>query len=198
MNTIVRAVLVWSIIALFASTANALPLKRINPLIINKNVVSIFHRVDSDGDGLSDALERDLGTDPYNPDTDGDGLWDGVEDANRNGVYEPGLGESDPTDEDSDGDGLTDGLEVTYLGTDPTNPDTDGDGVIDGVEDANHNGIIEIGVGESDPRLSDSDGDGLTDGDERDGGSDPLLSDTDGDGVSDGYESVECRLDPAC
>ena len=39
--------------------------------------------LDSDGDGLSDAEEEDLGTDPDNPDTDGDGYDDGEEvDAN--------------------------------------------------------------------------------------------------------------------
>jgi hypothetical protein len=35
--------------------------------------------VDSDGDGLSDAAEISLGTNPQNPDTDGDGLSDGQE-----------------------------------------------------------------------------------------------------------------------
>jgi Tol biopolymer transport system component len=34
---------------------------------------------DSDGDGLTDAEERRLGTDPFNPDTDGDGYPDGLE-----------------------------------------------------------------------------------------------------------------------
>lgn len=34
---------------------------------------------DSDGDGLSDEEEADLGTDPNNPDTDGDGVTDGAE-----------------------------------------------------------------------------------------------------------------------
>jgi len=35
--------------------------------------------VDSDGDGLTDAEEADLGTDPNNADTDGDGYSDGDE-----------------------------------------------------------------------------------------------------------------------
>lgn len=34
---------------------------------------------DTDGDGLSDALEMALGTDPLDPDTDGDGINDGDE-----------------------------------------------------------------------------------------------------------------------
>ena len=34
---------------------------------------------DSDGDGLSDAQEAALGTDPANPDSDEDGLFDGAE-----------------------------------------------------------------------------------------------------------------------
>jgi hypothetical protein len=38
---------------------------------------------DTDGDGLPDAQESQIGTNPYNPDTDGDGILDGVEDANH-------------------------------------------------------------------------------------------------------------------
>lgn len=34
---------------------------------------------DSDGDGLSDAFEAQIGTDPFNPDTDGDGVNDSAE-----------------------------------------------------------------------------------------------------------------------
>lgn len=35
---------------------------------------------DSDGDGLTDSQEKQLGTDPLNPDTDGDGIKDGLDD----------------------------------------------------------------------------------------------------------------------
>jgi hypothetical protein len=49
---------------------------------------------DSDGDGLSDSLERATGTDPFDRDTDSDGVSDGVEDRNRDGRVDPG--ESDP------------------------------------------------------------------------------------------------------
>jgi YD repeat-containing protein len=45
--------------------------------------------VDSDGDGLSDALEIVLGTDPFNPDTDGDGFSDGIEVASGSDPLDP-------------------------------------------------------------------------------------------------------------
>jgi len=89
--------------------------------------------LDSDSDGLVDAVEATIGTDPDNPDSDGDGLWDGAEDANHNGVYEFQIGETDPLDPDTDADGLTDGMEVD-MGTDPLLADTDGDGISDGDE----------------------------------------------------------------
>lgn len=41
---------------------------------------------DSDGDGLSDRRELDLGLDPANPDTDGDGTVDGEDDEARGGA----------------------------------------------------------------------------------------------------------------
>ncbi len=39
----------------------------------------LYLLTDSDADGLTDAQEITLGTDPHNPDTDGDGLSDGFE-----------------------------------------------------------------------------------------------------------------------
>jgi hypothetical protein len=64
---------------------------------------------DSDGDGLTDAEEVLLGTDPNNPDSDGDGLGDGAE------VY---THDTDPLLFDSDTDGFGDGAELAY-GSDP-------------------------------------------------------------------------------
>jgi hypothetical protein len=49
---------------------------------------------DSDGDGLSDALERATGTRALRADTDRDGVPDGEEDTNLDGRVDPG--ESDP------------------------------------------------------------------------------------------------------
>jgi large repetitive protein len=60
-----------------------------------------------------------LGANPTNPlvaDTDGDGLLDGVEDANHNGVCDPG--ETNPNLKDTDGGGVDDGLELK-AGTNP-------------------------------------------------------------------------------
>ena len=64
---------------------------------------------DSDGDGLEDAIELELGTDPADLDTDDDGLTDGDE------YYIYQTGTRNP---DTDGDGVVDGDEVTN-GTDP-------------------------------------------------------------------------------
>jgi len=65
--------------------------------------------LDSDGDGLSDATEAMLGTNPNNADTDGDGLADGTD-----GIV---LLAAVPGGIDADGDGYVDGEQD--LGTDP-------------------------------------------------------------------------------
>jgi hypothetical protein len=44
-----------------------------------KYVFSFDSSVDSDADGLSDWLEKKIGTDPYDSDSDDDGIWDGWE-----------------------------------------------------------------------------------------------------------------------
>lgn len=110
--------------------------------------------VDSDGDGLTDAEEIDLGSDPDAADSDGDGLIDGDEIAFGSNLFVT----------DTDGDGILDGDEVLSVGTDPTASDTDGDGLGDSDEAA-------FGT---DPFTTDSDADGLTDGEEVVRGSDPV------------------------
>jgi hypothetical protein len=77
---------------------------------------------DSDDDGLSDAREAKIGTNPFLVDTDGDGLSD----ADEADIYG-----TDPLKPDTDGDGLNDGEEIGVLGTNPFLTDTDGDGVPD-------------------------------------------------------------------
>ncbi|WP_223636389.1 Ig-like domain-containing protein [Corallococcus sp. EGB] len=161
--------------------------------------------VDSDNDGLTDAEEIALGTDPNNPDSDGDGIPDGIE---------VKVGHTNPLDDDSDDDGILDGNEdknhngiVDADETDPNNADTDGDGLTDGLE----LGLTEPQGSDTDPSKfvadkdpstktnpldDDSDDDGLTDGNEdanHDGKvdateTDPNNADTDGDGLTDGLE----------
>ena len=90
---------------------------------------------DTDGDGIFDGTEKGLTepetedtditagffvpdadpsttTDPTNPDTDGDGIPDGVEDLNKDGAYNPELGETDSGNPDSDGDGILDNIDI--------------------------------------------------------------------------------------
>ena len=89
--------------------------------------------IDVDGDGLSDAMETAIGTDPNLVDSDGDGLSDGVE------VFKT---ITNPNNSDTDSDGLNDGVETntgTFVsasdtGTNPNVTDTDGDGADDGTE----------------------------------------------------------------
>ena len=77
---------------------------------------------DQDSDGLSDANELVIGTNPNNPDSDGDGLNDGDEVNQFN---------TDPLLVDSDNDQLTDGEEIRFYSTDPLLIDSDGDGYSD-------------------------------------------------------------------
>lgn len=135
---------------------------------VGAGIVHIYtFMTDSDDDQLADALEAQLGSDPFDRDSDDDGLGDGEE-------HDHFL--TDLLISDSDLDALPDGLELGrssiiegdpkngILGTDPdafvpdadptttTDPitaDSDGGGLIDGQEDTNGNGVIDIG--EKDP-----------------------------------------------
>jgi YD repeat-containing protein len=85
--------------------------------------------LDSDGDGLSNCIEVQLGLNPQNAtdaaaDLDGDGLSNLAE-------FNAG---SSPLFADTDGDGLSDAAEVQQHGTDPFLADADGDGISDADE----------------------------------------------------------------
>ncbi len=141
---------------------------------------------DSDGDGIDDATESAIGTDPNDADTDDDGLLDGSEDLNADGLLD--AGETDPLDPDTDDDLLCD----------DTRADNDGDG-IDPVDLCFGSEV----VAGTDPQDNDSDLDTFTDGAEVASGSDPNSSsstplngcadgiDNDGDGFID-------LADPGC
>ena len=96
-----------------------------NGQVLVREVTSDSTIADTDGDGLSDSVERSLNTDPRTRDTDGDQLSDAHE---YNGIF------SSPDVQDSDGDGLMDGEEVLFYKTSPLLDDTDGDQFLDGAE----------------------------------------------------------------
>lgn len=122
--------------------------------------------MDSDEDGLPDYIEKEIGSDRYNPDTDSDKLPDGYEyfmlgtdpikeDSDDNTISD--------ADEDFDEDGLTN-LEEYNLGTDPFSKDSDYDGLSD---------YDEVKIYNTDPLKYDTDGDKVSDGDEIELGLDP-------------------------
>ena len=149
----------------------------------------VDYEKDSDGDGLPDWFEKEIGTDPHKEDTDEDGLPDGYEyftlnsdplkkDTDGNGI--------DDGDEDFDGDGLTN-LQEYKLGTDPHNKDTDFDGL---------NDYDEVYIYGTDPLEYDTDEDGLSDSKEIELGTDPLNPDTNDNGILDGDEIYTIEKTP--
>lgn len=161
---------------------------------------------DTDGDGLSDGVERSMPKmSPVIADLDGDGLTDAWESVPHtltytvDGVPRTVTIKTDPLEPDTDHDGLNDGEELApppgWNVTNPCDPDTDGDGLRDGVERHTY---------ETDPTRTDTDADGLPDGfevtphtmtlvvdgvsQERTVVTDPLRADTDDDGLTDWQE----------
>ena len=157
---------------------------------------------DSDGDGLTDDEEKELGTDPNKADTDGDGIDDGDEvDGSKNPFDKDGNkvkpGEkgapTDPLKPDTDGDGTNDGDEVTGSKnkgkpTDPNDPNSKPKKpMIPGLPWGPSWPVPPTKPGD-DNKGKDSDNDGLTDDQEKELGTDPNKADTDGDGIKDGAE----------
>ncbi len=126
---------------------------------------------DSDEDGLTDALEKEFGSDPTKADTDDDGVPDYLELDWLN--YDPTAADTDQNgisdaDEDPDSDGLTN-REEAYYGTNPIHSDSDGDYLSD---------YDELNTYHTDPLNADTDSDGVNDGVETEIGSDPLQIET--------------------
>jgi hypothetical protein len=136
---------------------------------------------DDDGDGLSNRLEADLGTQPDVKDSDGDGLYDGQE------LYDVG---TDPLQADSDGDWLLDGDEAAWR-TNPLLADSDGDSLPDGVE---------VYLRTTSPFKADTDGDGLLDADDPNPTGaprptpTPLAGSTSGSGYDPSHPAVDFLL----
>ena len=140
---------------------------------------------DGDGDGIPDAGEASLGTDPLRPDADGDGLSDceelllGTDPLTPNGC---------DAARDSDGDGLADLDEATRRRTDPHARDTDFDGLSDYEEVVTH---------KTDPLRRDTDGDSLSDKFEVDHGLDPNSGSSDGTHRDDGVKTSQALPESA-
>jgi large repetitive protein len=131
---------------------------------------------DSDGDGLTDAVELALGTDPSAPDSDLDGIGDWVETNGGSAVDTDGDGTIDARDLDSDGDDLLDEIEGEV--------DSDGDGVADYRDDDDDDDGIPTRT-----EVADSAALGADDADD-DGLFNWLDRDADGDGVEDGVDGT--------
>lgn len=109
--------------------------------------------LDTDGDGIPDAVEGDL-------DADSDGTPNHLDADSDNDCIEDQL--ENAGDLDADG-------QPNFL-----DPDTDNDGVADQDEDRNCNG--EVDAGETNAGVTDTDGDGATDLVELTAGTDPVVA----------------------
>ncbi len=141
---------------------------------------SIVFAKDSDGDGITDADEITIGTNPNDSDSDGDGVTDDLE---VGSVASPkdtdGDGVIDANDNDDDNDGI---YTFGELGVGGALVDSDGDGLYDFVDaDSDNDGILDV-----------TEGFGDTDGD-----STPDFRDTDSnnDGVFDIFANGNGNLD---
>ncbi|WP_409374276.1 Ig-like domain-containing protein [Streptococcus suis] len=156
--------------------------------------------IDTDGDGLPDGKEKELGTDSNKVDTDEDGFSDKEEVDKGTDPLDPNSKPGTPTDPstiDTDGDGLPDGKEKE-LGTDSNKVDTDEDGFSDKEEVDKGTDPLDPNSKPgtpTDPSTIDTDGDGLPDGKEKELGTDSNKVDTDEDGFSD-KEEVDKGTDP--
>ncbi|MCK4257002.1 hypothetical protein KAX35_08940, partial [candidate division WOR-3 bacterium] len=171
---------------------------------------AIYTPPDRNQNGLPDHIDMMHGiwtiAPMPNADFDADGVPDSLEDANKNGVFEPHLGETDPQCFDTDGDGIIDGAEYkndhTWLPSpgDPvvtgSSQDADGDGVPNTLDlDSDNDGILDgqfAWVGDpSQPSgswLSFNKFGGTYRYEVGDVNTNPYLADTDGDGINDGDE----------
>ena len=154
-----------------------------NPCVPN----AAFATCDQDNDGLTNAQEAAIGTNPTVADTDGDGILDGAEVTAGSNPLNPCSPNAASPLCDQDNDGLTNAQETT-AGTNPTVADTDGDGINDGTEVTNGSNPLNPCSPNPAAGPCDQDADGLTNTQEASAGTNPTVADTDGDGINDGTE----------
>ena len=143
-----------------SGAAQTLTLRQLNDNSVSIHGFQIINSgVDTDGDGIKDAVEVEYRLNPAvadaNADADGDGLSNAAELAAGTDLHNP----------DTDKDGLLDGQEAAH-NANPLIADTDGDGITDGDE-------VNGSPFSSFANLANSDGDLFSDAVERRGGSDP-------------------------
>ncbi|CAN5872097.1 hypothetical protein BH10CHL1_BH10CHL1_30740 [soil metagenome] len=145
---------------------------------------------DPDSDGLTNAQETTIGTNPNNPDSDGDGISDTIEVGPNSASPLDTDGDDIPNalDPDSDNDGRSDQSERTLDSDSDGIPDyldfdDDGDGVLTKNEDLNKDG---------DPTNDDTDGDGIPNYLDTDDNGNGILTkdeDTNHDGILENDDS---------
>jgi hypothetical protein len=107
----------WAVYSFVLSPQNISENNQLTPLVNNNNnnnnntypkanypIGGVAQNIDTDGDGLTDQEESQLGTNSKSTDSDQDGLFD---------YEEVKLYQTDPLNPDTDGDGFSDGTEVT-------------------------------------------------------------------------------------
>ena len=159
------------------------------------DALDIVDDSDTDNDGLTDAQEQKLGSDPKEADTDNDGI---------NDREEIGKNIDDPLDSDADGvlnildkDDDNDNLSTRYemrIGTNPLSDDSDKDSLKDNIEAKSPNSDALQNTDNDElinPVDTDDDNDKIPTLIELSIGTDPLKQDTDNDGVPDNIEVGE-------
>ncbi len=146
--------------------------------------------LDDDGDGLTDAEEKALGTDPLLTDTDGDTYGDAIDafptnplewidtDGDGTGDNSDAFPSDASEDKDTDGDGTGDNSDA-FPNDASEDTDTDGDGVGDNSDEFPNDASED----------TDTDGDGVGDNSDAFPNDATEDTDTDGDGVGDNSDA---------
>ena len=178
----------------------------IDNLVLPSVLVSSNYDLDDDNDGTNDAIDIDSLDPCVGLDSDGDGLSDALGFMFNGTACDASLY---TIDDDDDNDGWTDAEEIA-CGTDTLDatsmsPDNDVDGICDGMDDDDDNdGVLDVNDAfpMDSSEFSDNDGDGTGDNndtdDDNDGVTDGLdafpldsseTSDYDGDGIGDNADT---------